>query len=159
MINDYAELVKRSLAPMIRQYGFQFAQLDGDEMFLIGKGFALYVFIDRRDRRGDIWYVSLDPKGIIRAHTLMYVFADRFTSMDRAAAGYPLPQEATDEYIATTFRVANKGLLDHCHDILSGDKTWLNGYQDQEGEYSRHIARFLAPYFRRQGYYVKLREE
>ena len=159
MLNDYSELVKKSLAPTICQYGFQFAQLDGDEMFLIGKGFALYVFVDRRDKRGDIWYVSLDSKGILHTHTLMYVYADRFTSVDRAAAGYPLPQEATDEYIAATFRVANQGLLNHCHDILSGDRTWLNGYQDQEGDYSRHVARFLAPYFQKQGYNVKLLEE
>jgi len=45
-------------------------------MFLIGKGFALYVFVDRRDRRGDIWYVSLDSKGIIRTHTLKYIYSE-----------------------------------------------------------------------------------
>ena len=154
MLNDYADIVKKCLAPTIRQYSFRFAQLDGDEMFLIGKGFALYVFIDRRDRRGDIWYVSLDSKGIIRIHTLMYIYADRFTSVDRNAAGHPLPQEATDEYIAATFRVANQGFLNHCHDILSGDRMWLNGYKDQEGDYSRHVARFLKPYFESQGYYI-----
>jgi hypothetical protein len=159
MLNDYAEIVKRSFTPTIRQYGLQFAQLDGDEMFLVGKGYALYVFIDRRDRRGDVWYISLDSEGIIRTHTLMYVFADRFTSIDRDAAGQPLPQLATDEYISATFRVANHGLLNHCHDILSGDSTWLRGYQDEKGDYSRHVARFLAPYFQKQGHYVKLLEE
>lgn len=123
---------------------------------MIGNGFALYIFIDIRDRRVDVWYVSLDSKRIIHTHTLMYVYADRFTSVDRKAAGNPLPQEATDEYIAATFRVENQGFLNNCHDILSGDRTWLKGYQDEEGDYSRHIARFLKPYFQSQGYHVTL---
>ena len=154
MLDDYTEIVKKIFAPIICQYDLKFAQIDGDEMFLIGKGFALNVFIDRRDRRGDVWYVSIDSDGAIRLHTLMYIYVARFTCDDRKAVGASLPQEGTDEYIAATFRVANQGFLNHCQDILSGDKAWLKNYQDEEGVYSRHIARFLKPIFESQGYHV-----
>ena len=43
-MQDYEIMVRECYSPIIKQYKFQFEKLDGDEFFLIGNGFALYVF-------------------------------------------------------------------------------------------------------------------
>jgi len=158
MLQSYENMVRTCYATLIKQYDLKFAVYDRDEFFMIGDGFALYTFVDLRDRRGDTWYVSLSQDGTIRVHTLMYISKERFTQQDRAVVGKVDFLDTSDEYIEATFKVKCVGFLNHCHDILSGDTKWLQDYPDQ-GDYSRHVARFLAPYFQGQGYYVKLREE
>lgn len=154
-MQDYEMMVREYYSPIINQYKFQFERLDGDEFFLIGKGFALYVFVDRRDKRSDVWFVSLDKNGTIKTHTLMDVMERRFDENDSNCYGNPgSPDEQIRGYIC--FDVS--GLLRHCHDILSGDPQWVNQIT-AGGSYSRHVAKFLAPYFRQQGYYVMLADE
>jgi len=158
MLQSYEKMVRICFAPLMRQYNLEFAAFDSDEFFMIGNGFALYTFVDRRDRRGDTWYISLSQDGIIREHTLMYINKERFTQEDRAVVGEINFIDTSDEYIEATFRIQCVGFLNHCSDILSGDTLWLQNYPDK-GDYSRHIARFLAPYFQQQGYYVKPTED
>lgn len=157
-MEDYGQLVQKLYKPIIDKYNFTFAQLDTDEMFLIGKGFGLYVFIDPRDG-SNTWYVSLDANGNIVVRTLDYIFADRLTKDDRNEylAVYGQPQSIF-EGVVTDLSISNIGLLNHCQDILSGGKAWLENYPDK-GDYSRHVAKFLAPYFRAQGYTVVIRED
>jgi len=157
-VEDYGSLVRRLYKPIIDKYRFTFAKLDGDEMFLIGNGFALYVFVDPRDG-SNTWYVSLSADGNIIVRTLDFIFAERLTKEDRNQylSVHGQPQNMFEEVVAD-LSISNIGLFNHCHDILSGDTQWLRNYPDQ-GDYSRHIARFLAPYFRQQGYYVKPMEE
>ena len=154
-MQSYEAMVRNCYAPLIRDNRFTFAVLDGDEFFLIGNGFALYVFIDRRDKRSDIWYVSLEDEGTIKVRTLMYIQKNRYTQEDFSLYGNPTN---SDEKIVSEMKVDVSGLMSRCHDILSGDKNWLKDYPDK-GDNSRHIARFLAPYFRQQGHYVKPIEE
>jgi hypothetical protein len=149
-MRDYEKIVHECYDPLIKQYEYQFAKYDGDEFFLIGDGFALYVFVDRRDRRADVWYVSLDSSGNIKTHTLMYIQKQRYKQEDFALYGDP---KDIDGRIRSDMIVASAGLLNHCQDILSGDTNWLKNYADT-GTYSRHIARFLKLYFESQGYYV-----
>jgi hypothetical protein len=158
MLQSYENMVRTCYAPLIKQYDLEFAAYDNDEFFMIGNGFALYAFVDRRDRRGDTWYVSLNQDGAILVHTLMYISKERFTQQDRAVVGKIDFIDTSDEYIEATFKVKCVGFLNHCHDILSGDTQWLQSYPGK-GNYSRHVALFLAPYFQRQGHYVKLMEE
>lgn len=158
MLQSYENMVRTCYAPLIKQYGLEFAVYDSDEFFMIGDGFALNPFVDRRDRRGDTWYISLDQNGIIKTHTMMYIVRDRFTQQDRDSVGEINFIDTSDEYIEITFKIDCVGFLNHCSDILSGDKEWLQNYPDQ-GDYSRHVAKFLAPYFQKQGYDVKLIEE
>lgn len=157
-MEDYGSLVQRLYKPIIDKYSFTFAQLDEDEMFLIGNGFGLYVFVDPRDG-SNTWYISLDADGNIIVRTLDYIFAERLTEDDRnqylAVHGQP---QSIFERVVADLSISNIGLLNHCHDILSGDIQWLRNYSDQ-GDYSRHVARFLAPYFQRQGYHVRSTEE
>lgn len=150
MLTDYGEMVKTCYLPLIKEYGLEFVAYDGDEFFLLGSGFGLYVFIDRMDRRGDTWYVSLTADGRIKDYTLRYIMKERLTQEDREAAGAP---QTIDEHIEATFKILCVGLMRHCPDILSGDRQWLQGYP-HAGDYNRRLAQFLAPYFRRQGYYV-----
>lgn len=149
-MENYESIAYEIYSPIINKYGFQFAAFDNEEFFLIGRGFALWVFVDRRDRRADTWYVSVNNSGNVLTYTLMYINKQRFTSEDRAHYGKPT---TLDDYIEADMRVITAGLLNRCQDILTGDKTWLHGYQD-DGDYSRHVARFLKPYFEEQGYYV-----
>lgn len=158
MLQNYEKMTRTCFAPLMEQYNLKFEVYDGDEFIMIGNGFALYTFIDRRDGRGDTWYISLSQDGIIHEHTLMYIIKERFTQEDRTAVGKVNAIDTSDEYIEATFKIQCIGFLNHCSDILSGDIRWLRDYPDQ-GNYSRHIARFLAPYFRQQGYYVKPMEE
>lgn len=154
-MQDYEMMVRECYLPIINQYKFQFEKLDSDEFFLIGNGFALYVFVDRRDKRSDIWFVTLDKNGIIRTHSLMDVMENRFDEYDSSCYGNP---KSPDEQVKGYMRFDVSGLLRHCNDILSGDMQWINQII-AEGNYSRHVARFLAPYFRAQGYAVVVREE
>ncbi len=150
-INVYT--VHKLYKPIIDKYNFTLAQLDNNEIFLIGNGFGLYVFIDPRDG-SNTWYVSLDADGNIVVRTLDYIFADRLTKDDRNQylTVHGQPQSIFEEVVAD-LSISKIGLLNHCHDILSGGKEWLNNYPDK-GDYSRHVARFLKPYFEKQGYYV-----
>ena len=154
-MQDYETMVRKCYDHLIKKYKYLFAKKDSDEFFLIGNAFAFYVFVDRRDRRADVRYVNLDMLGNIKTHTLMYVQKQRYKQEDFALYGTP---EDIDGRIRSDMIVASAGLLNHCHDILSGDKNWLEGYPDQ-GDYSRHVANFLAPYFRAQGYEVNLRNQ
>ncbi len=157
-MQDYSTIVQKIYKPIVDKYGLKFAQMDGDEMFLVGRGFALYVFVDPRDG-SNTWYASLNADGNIIVRTLDYIFAARLTKDDRDQylSVYGQPQNFFERVFAD-LSISNIGFLNHCHDILSGDKNWLEGYPDQ-GDYSRHVANFLAPYFRAQGYEVNLRNQ
>lgn len=154
-MKDYEMTVREFYSPIINQYKLQFEKLDGDEFFLIGKGFALYVFVDRSDWRSDVWFVSLDENGRIKTHNLMDVMEERFDEIDSSCYGNP---GSSDDQVKGYIRFDVSGLLRHCHDILSGDPKWVNQII-AEGTYSRHVAEFLAPYFMSQGYYVKLMQD
>jgi hypothetical protein len=150
MLENYKDMVKKNFSDTVHKYKLDFAEMDGDEFFLIGRGFAIYIFVDRRDRRGDCWYISLGQDNIIRTHTLMYIQKERHTKDDLSFYGKP---QSIDEKINSDLRVNNAILLNHCDDILSGDKKWLVDYPSK-GMYYRQIAEFLAPFFIRQGYKV-----
>ena len=154
-MENYEAMARNCYTPLIRNYGLKFAAYDSDEFFLIGNGFAIYVFVDKRDRRADTWYVLPDSEGHILTYTLLHIQKSRYTQEDYSLYGTP---NGYDEKIRSDMVVNASGLMNHCQDILSGDANWLKNYPGQ-GTFSRHIAKFLAPYFRRQGYYVKSMEE
>ena len=154
-MENYEGMARNCYASLMKDYGLRFAAFDNDEFFLVGNRFAIYVFVDRRDRRSDAWYVLLNNEGDILTYTLMYIQKDRYEQKDYALYGDP---NSVDERIKSDMVVNASGLRNRCQDILSGDTNWLTNYPGQ-GTHSRHIARFLAPYFQQQGYYVKSTEE
>ena len=152
---DYGKLVKKIYRPIIEKYDFEFVQYDEDEMFLLGNGFGLYVFIDPR-HGSNTWYVSVDKNGKIIVRTLDYIFAERLTDNDRSQVyiDNKIPQTIYNRTVAD-LSIACIGFLNHCNDILSGSVQWLRNYPD-EGWSNLHIAKFLAPYFKKQGYFVDI---
>lgn len=146
-MQDYEPMVRECYAPIIEKYKFQFAKFADEQFFLIGNGFALWVFADKREAYGDIGYVSVDKKGVIRAYSLMDINENRFTPQDRECYGDPT---TADGRIESDFKVDCTGLMNRCNDILSGDKQWLEGYED-EGTKNYNISEFLRPYFEEQG--------
>lgn len=153
-MNNFETIARNIYEPVRSKYKLQFEILDHDEFFLIGHGFALWIFIDPRDG-ADTWYVSIDSNGNVLTYTLMYIMEERFTHFDSASYGNPT---TFDGRIEADMRVDSSWLMNKCQDILSGDKEWLKGYKD-DGDYSHHVTEFLAPYFRAQGYPVIIREE
>lgn len=158
MLDNYEEMVRKCYAPLIEKYHFEFVPFDKDGFFMIGDGFALYTFIDRRDRYGDTWYISLSRDGVIREHTLMYIDDERMTKEDRAVGGDPNAIKTVDDYIEGSFCIICAFLMNRCVDILTGDTAWLQNYPDQ-GDYDSNVAKFLAPYFEKQGRHVNLQEK
>jgi hypothetical protein len=148
-MKDFEAIARKFYEPLAEKYNLQFAALDGDEFFLIGKGYAFWIFVDPRDG-ADVWYVSIDHSGNPQTHTLMYLKVERFTDEDSAVYGKPVTM---GEIMIAGLRADAAWLMNRCQDLLTGDKTWLKGYKDQ-GDYSRHVARFLKPYFEKQGYYI-----
>jgi len=73
------------------------------------------VFVDRRDRRADVGYVSLDSSGNIKTHTLMHVQKQRYKQEDFALYGNPID---IDGRIKSDMTVASAGLLNRCQDIF-----------------------------------------
>jgi hypothetical protein len=153
-MKDFEQIARKMLTPVAQKYGLKFAALDGDEFFLIGQGFAFWVFADPRDG-ADVWYVTIDNSGNVLTYTLMYLMEERFTSEDSANYGDP---NSLDERVSADLRTAAAWLMNKCQDVLTGDKSWLQGYPD-DGDYSRHVTKFLAPYFIAQGYPVIVRED
>ncbi len=154
-MKSFEIMAYKTFEPLAQKYNLQFKGLNQDEFFLIGNGFALWIFVDPRDVRSDVWYVTLDHNGNILTFTLMYLMKERLDQEDSKIFGSPTTFE---ERISANMRVDSAWLMNKCKDILSGDKNWLEGYPDQ-GDYSRHVANFLAPYFRAQGYEVNLRNQ
>lgn len=154
-MKNYEQTAYDIYFPVIQKYNLQFVTLEDGQFFLIGDGFALWIFVDIRDRRADTWYISVDEVGNVQTYTLMYINKQRFTLDDRACYGKPT---TFDEVIKADMRVLVSGLLNHCKDILTGEKNWLRDYQGK-GHYYHHITKFLAPYFRAQGYPVIIKEE
>lgn len=154
-MRDYEKWVRECYSPIIDKYKYQFMKKDSDEFFLIGNGFALYIFIDRCDRRTDVWFVSIDKNGSVKTHNLMEVMKERFDDYDSSCYGNP---ESPDEQVLGYMRFDVSGLSRHCQDILSGDPLWVNKIIP-EGNYNRHVAHFLAPFFRKQGFTVNTAEE
>jgi hypothetical protein len=125
-MKDYAPMARKIYAPVMEQYGLQFGATHETEFFLIGKGFALWVFLDMRDASSDTWYVSIDDNGNIMTYTLMYRMEKSLKPEDMAYYGKP---ETLDGHIAANMRVDVAWLLNRCPDLLSGDKAWLQGYE------------------------------
>lgn len=153
-MKSYEQMARETYKPLVNRYDLKFVVINTDEFFLIGSGFALWIFVDLRDRRADTWYVSVDDYGNVLTYTLMYINKERFTSEDRANYGKPIE---FNDYIEGDMRVICSGLLNHCRDILAGDKMWLQGYQGK-GHYNSSVTKLLAPYFSAQGYPVIIEE-
>jgi hypothetical protein len=148
-MKDYIPIAREIYASLVRRYGLQLAALNNGEFFLVGHGFSLWISIDPRDG-ADTWYVSVDNSGNILTYTLMYLMDERFTQQDSTIYGNPT---TLDEHVIADMRTDAAWLSSKCHDLLSGDKKWLHGYKGK-GHTSRHVTRFLAPYFKKQGYPV-----
>lgn len=153
-MKNYELIAREIYAPLINGYNLQFASLNNWEFFLIGKGFALQISLDPRDGE-DTWYVSVNSDGNVLTYKLMYLMVERFTSQDSENYGNPA---TLDERMTTEMRTDAAFILNKCKDILSGDKSWLHNYKGK-GYYNREVARFLAPYFREQGYPVSVSED
>ena len=154
-MENYEGMVRKCYATLVKEYKLKFVAFDNDEFFLVGNGFALYVFVDKRDRRADAWYVLLNDEGDILTYTMMYIQKDRYDQKDYLLYGNP---KGVDERIESDMVVNAAGLMNRCQDILLGEKKWLSDYPGQ-GMHSRHIEQFLAPYFLQQGHYVKPNRE
>ena len=152
-MKDYESTARREFTPIANEYDLEFAALDDKEFFLIGQGFALWIFIDLRDG-ADVWYVNIDNTGNIFTYTLMYLMEERFTSEDSSIYGDP---KTLDERVVADIGADAAWIIKRCKDIITGDKTWLQNYQGK-GHYNNKVTKFLAPYFRKQGYPVKIRE-
>ena len=154
-MTNFEPIARRLFAPLAKEYNLQFEPLDEEEFFLIGNGFALWIFIDPRDMRSDVWYVAVDDNGNMLTYTLMYIQKNRFDPNNKKIFGNP---STYDERIEANLRVDAAWLANKFQDILGGDKTWLKGYQGK-GHYNRNIEKYLAPYFRAQGYPVIIKED
>jgi hypothetical protein len=149
-MQNYNSIVRESCSCILERYNFQFVERNEHEFFLVGKGFALWIFVDPRDGV-DIWYLSVDDENKLKLYTLMYVNRDRFTPEDRYYNG---DIDSFAGRVKASMEIFSKGLMNRCHDILSGDKSWLLNYPSKgDNDYPR--AKFLAPYFKEQGYDIK----
>ena len=149
-MQEYEIMVKECYAPIIQKYNLQFIKYNDYTFFLVGYGFAFWVFANTREERGETWYISINEKGEILRYSLMYIDIGRFTKEDRAFVGNPT---TIDEHIEVYFRIYCKGLMNRCDDILSGKKEWLKDYPSK-GSKSNYIPKFLKPYFEEQGFIV-----
>jgi hypothetical protein len=152
-MKEYEAVARTLYAPLLERYALKFVAQDSSSFFLIGNGFALQIILDPRDGE-ETWYISIDNSGNVLKHKLMYLMVDRFTKDDAKIYGKPT---SLDDRMYAEMRTDAVFLLNKCQDILSGDKSWLLGYQDK-GDYNNNVAKFLAPYFQAQGYPVMVKE-
>jgi hypothetical protein len=146
----YESIAHEKYDTLAKKYNLLFVVKSADEFCLIGNGFAFWISIDPRDGV-DIWYLSVNNVGELKAYSLMYINKDRFTSTDR------IHNENIDTFdgrVKASMEIIARGLMNRCHDILSGDRTWLITYPEK-GIYIQHLVEFLAPYFKEQGYDIK----
>jgi hypothetical protein len=121
MISESAELlVKRILETVIQRYRLAVVAPDDSEVFLVGSDFALWFAFDREGITAAYLDIRVDQS--VSAYTLRPLTLSRFTPSDREVYGNP---QTPRDVIVASLNVYAIGLIRHCDDVLSGDKSWL----------------------------------
>ena len=119
--DDLSVMLHQRLSREIAEFGLRWKRVTPAEVLLIGQTFALDFGADRDGV--DVSYLERTAAGQLAAYTLRFVEKERFTAADRVLFGSP--DSLLDRRKASLDGLLS-GLSNHCRDILSGDKSWLD---------------------------------
>ncbi|RNC71721.1 MAG: hypothetical protein ED859_03145 [Desulfuromonadales bacterium] len=123
-MNNYSKIIEDKFSDIINRYGLVLAVKNQNETFLLGKIYAISIFI-RRDELSII-YIDIASKNKFTEYDLgLFMVSKRFSPSD---FGEKKEYSDHNELIAEALNRYSKKLLQYCDDILVGDKEWLKSY-------------------------------
>lgn len=111
----------------IKEFNLSISPIDEYECLISGKTFSLSIALEREGI--EINYIDKTIKGKRSYRLTNYLSTQRFTASDRSLFGSP---SSNDERAQSSLRVFASGIANHCSDILSGDKTWLEALKKRD---------------------------
>ncbi len=123
-MNNYNELAVNFFSEIIEKYNFEVVFLDENEIVLVGKGFLIRIVMWREGV--DLRYIILNEENRPVSYNLNHYTSPKCDSNDRDGLK---PPESFHERIVYGLTIYSRGLMNHCDDILSGDKAWIKEFE------------------------------
>lgn len=143
-MNKIVNTVGSIMGNVIRKYNFEMVPFNENGVFLIGRGFALIIYINREGV--DLYYVIPKNNELVEYRISNFVQC-KFTDKDRDDY---VNSSTNEERIISELKIFASGLLNHWGDLLSGDKMWLKTYQGNGTKANQFVTSILAPTFAKQ---------
>lgn len=144
-MNKVANTVGSIMGNVIKKYNFEMVPFNENGVFLVSRGFALIIYINREGV--DIYYVLPKNKSELVEYCISNFVQCKFTDKDRANYAISYTNE---ERIISELKIFSSGLFNHWGDLLSGDKMWLKKYQGNGTKANQIVTSILAPIFFKQ---------
>jgi hypothetical protein len=116
LLKEAAKLLDRP----IKDFNLSISHIDEYECLISGQNFSLSIALEPEGI--EINYIDKISKDNRSYRLTNYLSTQRFTAADRSLFGSP---SSKDERAQSSLRVFASGITNHCSDILSGDKKWL----------------------------------
>ena len=123
-VND---AVPKYLSEVAQMHSLKFVKLDPIETALVGKHFALTIFIDRF--HVIIGYITRDDSGELIVYCSDNYFSEKFDASDRKEI---ILSEVLKEKLINQLIVTNRGLINKWSDVLRGEKGWIQSFKKSE---------------------------
>jgi hypothetical protein len=144
-MNKVVNTVGSIMGNIIKKYNFEMVPFNENGVFLVSRGFALIIYINREGV--DIYYVVPKNKNELVEYRISNFVQCKFTDKDRANYVNPSTNE---ERIISELKIFSSGLFNHWGDLLSGDKMWLKKYQGNGTKANQFVTSILVPIFAKQ---------
>ena len=127
-IND---MVPIYLSEMAEKYGLRFVKIDSIETALVGKNFALTVFIDKF--HVIIGYITRDDSEELIVYEIHNYFCEKFDENDRKEI---ILSDELKEKLINQLIVTNRGLINKWDDVWRGEKDWIQLFKNSGRYYT-----------------------
>ncbi|MEG6585189.1 hypothetical protein [Dendrosporobacter sp. 1207_IL3150] len=116
-------LFRREFGNLISKYNMKYLLISDNEFALVGRKFALVFLI----HLGDIFirYINANDHGELDVYNFDSFLFSKFNDVDRENIK---KSNTVEEKISNELQIIARGLLNHWHNLLEGDKNWLGEY-------------------------------
>jgi len=124
---NYEMLFKHEFESIINKYNMKYLVVDNNEFAIVGRNFALIFTIHLGD--AFIRYVMPNEQGELEVYNFDSFIVEKFNATDREKIKI---SNTVEEKITNQFKIIAKGLINHWHKLLKGEKTWMEDYLKYE---------------------------
>ncbi len=120
----YNDFAIETFGEIINKYNFEVVFLRENNIILVGKGFLIRIVMWREG--SEFEYITLNEENRLVSYDLNHYISPKFDCNDREGLKSP---ETFHEIILFDLQITARGLMNHCDDILSGDKAWIKEFE------------------------------
>lgn len=148
-MGDYESIARDFFKKVLSRYNLKFIRIDEDSFALVGWRFAigLYLSLDGVT----LVYILPNADGSLDEYWFDTYISKKFDDNDQFGIGNP---QTINEIIIAELKISASGLLNHCENILQGDKSWMKDFmQDRSGgtyKANEEVVGALGPIFDKQ---------